>query len=90
MSHTQSTQERGESTAELSMVNIDSSDPARLAQFYAAALFVETKVGKDKLLAVMKRALEGEPFERALDREVRWTMSDLEREFLAWIDQQRL
>jgi len=59
-------------------------------QFYAAALFVETKVGKDKLLAVMRRTLEGEPFERALDREVRWTISDLEREFLAWVDQQRL
>jgi len=59
-------------------------------QFYAAALFVEKKVGKDKMLALIKRTLEGEPFERALDREVRWTMSDLEREFLAWVDLQRL
>src|SRR5262249_24978616 len=38
MSHTQSIRERGESTAALSMLNIDSADPARLARFYAAAL----------------------------------------------------
>jgi len=55
-------------------------------QFYAAALFVEKKVGKDKLLAIVRRTLEGEPFERALDQEVRWTVSDLEREFVAWVD----
>jgi hypothetical protein len=55
-------------------------------QFYAAALFVEKKVGKDKLLAVVRRTLQGEPFERVLDREVRWTVSDLEREFVAWVD----
>ncbi len=56
-------------------------------QFYTAALFVEKKVGKDKLLAVVRRTLQGEPFERALDQEVRWTISDLEREFVAWMDQ---
>jgi hypothetical protein len=55
-------------------------------QFYAAALFVEKKVGKDKLLAIVRRTLQGEPFERVLDREVRWTVSDLEREFVAWVD----
>lgn len=38
MSHTQSTENRGAATAELSLVNIDSSDPARQAQFYATAL----------------------------------------------------
>jgi catechol 2,3-dioxygenase-like lactoylglutathione lyase family enzyme len=36
MSHTQSSTSKA--TATLSMVNIDSADPARLAQFYAAAL----------------------------------------------------
>ena len=55
-------------------------------QFYAAALFVEKKVGKDKLLAVVRRTLQGETFERVLDQEVRWTVSDLEREFVAWVD----
>jgi hypothetical protein len=55
-------------------------------QFYAAALFFEKRVGKDKLLAVVRRTLDGEPFERALDQEVRWTVADLEREFVAWVD----
>lgn len=55
-------------------------------QFYAAALFVEKKVGKDKLLAIVRRTLEGESFERVLDQEVRWSVSDLEREFVAWVD----
>jgi len=55
-------------------------------QFYAAALFVEKKVGKDKLLAVVRRTLQGEPFEHVLDKEVRWTVSDLEREFVDWVD----
>ncbi len=55
-------------------------------QFYAAALFVEKRVGKDKLLAVVRRTLQGESFERVLDQEVRWTVSDLEREFVAWVD----
>jgi predicted enzyme related to lactoylglutathione lyase len=38
MSHTQAAKTPGESMAALSMVNIDSADPARLARFYAAAL----------------------------------------------------
>lgn len=36
-----------ESTAELSMVNIDSSDPSRLARFYAAALGWEVTYSDD-------------------------------------------
>jgi hypothetical protein len=55
-------------------------------QFYSAALFVEKKVGKDKMLAIVGRTLGGEPFERALDHEVRWSVSDLEREFVGWVD----
>jgi predicted enzyme related to lactoylglutathione lyase len=38
MTHTHTSTERGASIAELSMVNIDSSDPAGMARFYAAAL----------------------------------------------------
>ncbi len=38
---------RGESTAALSMVNIDSADPARLARFYAAALGWEVTYSDD-------------------------------------------
>src|SRR5258706_3685562 len=47
MSHTQSSPGNGESTAELSMVNIDSADPARLARFYAAALGWEVTYSDD-------------------------------------------
>lgn len=47
MSHTQSIGERGESTAALSMLNIDSADPARLARFYAAALGWEVTYSDD-------------------------------------------
>ena len=52
---------------------------------YAAVLFVEKKAGRERLLAVVRRTLEGEPFERALDRETRWSMADLEREFADWV-----
>jgi predicted enzyme related to lactoylglutathione lyase len=38
---------RGESTAALSLVNIDSADPARLARFYAAALGWEVTYSDD-------------------------------------------
>jgi predicted enzyme related to lactoylglutathione lyase len=47
MSHTQSMKEHGESTAEFSMLNIDSADPARLARFYAAALGWEVTYSDD-------------------------------------------
>jgi predicted enzyme related to lactoylglutathione lyase len=47
MSHTQSLKEHGESTAEFSMLNIDSGDPARLARFYATALGWEVTYSDD-------------------------------------------
>jgi predicted enzyme related to lactoylglutathione lyase len=47
MSHTQSANEHGLSTAKLSMLNIDSADPARLAQFYAGALGWEVTYSDD-------------------------------------------
>lgn len=56
---------------------------------YAAVLFVERKAGKEKLLALVRRTLEGEPYERALERETRWSQADLEREFANWIDHLR-
>jgi hypothetical protein len=55
-------------------------------QCYAAALFFEKKVGKDKMLAVVRRTLGGESFERALDQETRWSMADLDREFVSWVE----
>ncbi|HET6923964.1 MAG TPA: hypothetical protein VFI16_12525 [Anaeromyxobacteraceae bacterium] len=56
---------------------------------YAAVLFVERKAGREKLLAVVRRTLEGEPFEKALDRETRWSTADLEREFADWVEHLR-
>lgn len=47
MSHTQSRSALGESMAALSMFNIDSGDPARLARFYAAALGWEVTYSDD-------------------------------------------
>ena len=47
MSHTQSRSGYGESTAALSMLNIVSADPARLARFYAAALGWEVTYSDD-------------------------------------------
>ncbi|MGW4714377.1 VOC family protein [Nocardia sp. NPDC004260] len=47
MSHTHTSSGRGESTAALSMLNIDSADPARLARFYAAALGWEVTYSDD-------------------------------------------
>ena len=47
MSHTQERSGSGGSTATLSMLNIDSADPARLAQFYAAALGWEVTYSDD-------------------------------------------
>ncbi|HET9059961.1 MAG TPA: VOC family protein [Acidimicrobiales bacterium] len=47
MSHTHSVTDHGEPPAELSMLNIDSADPARLARFYAAALGWEVTYSDD-------------------------------------------
>jgi hypothetical protein len=55
-------------------------------QCFAAVLFFEKKVGTDRMLAVVRRTLQGESFERALDQEIRWSLTDLEREFVAWVD----
>jgi hypothetical protein len=53
---------------------------------YAVVLFVERKAGKEKLLALVRRTLEGEPYDRALDRETRWSQADLERDFADWVE----
>jgi len=58
-------------------------------QCYAAVLFLEKKAGKAKVSAVVRRTLEGEPFERALDRELRWSVGDVEREYAAWVEHLR-
>jgi len=60
--------------------------PMRYLQGYAAVLFLEKKVGKDRLLALVRRALMRGTFEEALDAELRWTPRKLEEEFSYWVD----
>ena len=52
---------------------------------YAAVLFLESKVGRDRMLALVRATLGGEPYDRALQREVGGSQADLEREFAAWV-----
>jgi len=61
---------------------------ARLSYLHswAAVLFVEQKFGRAKLLSLLRRALAGEPWERALDRELGTSQADLERDFAAWVE----
>jgi hypothetical protein len=63
--------------------------PAGYLRCHAAVLFVEKKAGREKLLGVVRRTLDGEPFERALDRETRWSMARLESDFADWVEHLR-
>lgn len=55
-------------------------------QSFAAVLFLEGKVGKESLLAVVRRTLQRGTFEQALDAELRWTMRNVEEGFVYWVD----
>lgn len=55
-------------------------------QSLGAVLFLEAKLGHDKLTAVVRRALERDGFERALEAEAGWTMRNVEEEFVRWVD----
>jgi len=58
----------------------------RYLQSFAAVLFLEQKVGKERLLALVRRTLARGTFEQALDAELRWTPRKLEEEFSYWVD----
>ncbi len=55
-------------------------------QGFAAVLFLEKKIGKERLLAVARRVLDGGTFEQALDAELRWTVKAVEEGFSYWVD----
>jgi hypothetical protein len=55
-------------------------------QAYAAVLFLETRFGRDKVLALVQATLGGEPFDRAMQRELGWSTADLEKAFTAWVN----
>jgi hypothetical protein len=60
--------------------------PFRYLQSFAAVLFLEKKLGKEQLLAVVRRVLKQGSFEQALDAELRWTVRKVEEEFSYWVD----
>jgi hypothetical protein len=60
--------------------------PFRYLQGFAAVLFLEKKLGKENLLAVVRRVMKQSTFEQALDAESRWTMKNVEEGFSYWVD----
>jgi hypothetical protein len=60
--------------------------PYRYLQAFAAVLFLEKKIGKDALMAIVRRTLNEGTFEQALDAELRWTMRNVEEGFAYWVD----
>ena len=55
-------------------------------QSRAAVPFLEQKLGREPLLAVVRRTLDGRGFERALADETGWTQQKVEDEFRYWVD----
>ena len=60
--------------------------PFRYVQAFAAVLFLEKKIGKEGLLAVVRRTMSRETFEQALDAELRWTTRNVDEGFSYWVD----
>jgi hypothetical protein len=54
-------------------------------QAYAAVLFLERKVGAERLQALVRATLE-KGWERARDAELGWSERKLEEEFSYWVD----
>ena len=60
--------------------------PFRYLQAFGAVLFLEKKLGKESLLAVVRRVMRKGTFEQALDAELRWTMKNIDEGFSYWVD----
>ena len=52
---------------------------------WAAVVFLEGKVGRERLTAAVRATLGGEPFEKALRREAGLSPEDVDRGFEAWV-----
>ncbi len=52
---------------------------------WAAVVFLEGKVGRERVLATVRATLGGEPFERALRRECAMSPEELDGGFQAWV-----
>jgi hypothetical protein len=55
-------------------------------QSFAAVLFLESKLGTERLLAVIRRTVAKDPFERALEAEGNMTPRQLDEGFAYWVD----
>jgi hypothetical protein len=54
-------------------------------QSWAAVVFLDKRFGREKLMAIVRATLDGEPFEHALRRETGWSGGDMERAFDDWV-----
>lgn len=66
--------------------NREPLSPFGYLQAYSAVWFVETRFGREALLRIADRTLQGEAFESALRAETRWSIAELEREWIAWTE----
>jgi hypothetical protein len=52
---------------------------------WAAVLFLERRYGRDRVMATVRATLGGEPFEKAMGRELSLSSEELGKEFAAWV-----
>ncbi len=52
---------------------------------WAAVVFLERRYGRDRVMATVRATLGGEPFEKALRRELSLSTGELDRDFAAWV-----
>ena len=52
---------------------------------WAAVVFLEEALGRERVLATVRATLGGEPFEKALRRETGLSPAEVERAFDAWV-----
>jgi hypothetical protein len=55
-------------------------------QAYAAVCFIEQKIGREGLLRIARKTMEGEAFEKALQSETHWSQAELERALVSWVE----
>jgi hypothetical protein len=60
-------------------------DPLGYLRAWAAVAWMEDRFGRDRVLAVVKATLAGEPFGTALRRETGLSEDDLDAAFSAWV-----
>ncbi len=52
---------------------------------WAAVVFLERRYGRDRVMATVRATLGGEPFEKAMRREMSLSSEELEKDFAAWV-----